>query len=67
MLCLDPSSVAGDGTGLVCSGGLAAGGGVLVDSSFNQDRGIRASGGWGAAGRRCLRFLLVRPVGVSIM
>ena len=32
-----------------------------------QALGIRVSGGGGAAGRKCDRFLLVRPVGVSTM
>ena len=67
MLGFDPLSVEDGGTGSVCSEGLTAGGGVLADSCFNQDRGIRASGGGGAAGHRCLRFLLVSLVGVSIM
>ena len=59
--------MADGGIGLDCSGGLAGGGGTLEDSCFNQDCGIRASGAGSAAGRRCMRFRLGRPVGVSIM
>ena len=32
---------------------------------FVHDFGMRASGGVGATGRECTRFLLVSPVGVS--
>ena len=69
MLRLGPSDEDGGGTGLGCFEGSSTVivGGVLADNCFIQERGIRASGGGGAAGGRWHRFLLVSPVRVSIM
>ena len=57
------------GTGLGCFEGWSTVivGGVLADNCFIQERGIRASGGGGAAGHRWHWFLLVSPVRVSVM